>query len=80
MAGHFPSLRSPWPSREELLSWGLRPCEGSDCRKLVNPAAHIGRDRAPAAMCVTCRRVWLDRYWNKQRDAGAAGAGDRRGR
>jgi hypothetical protein len=67
----------PWPTRAEFLSWGLCPCEGSECRKLVNPGAYVGRDRAPAAMCSVCRRAWLNRYWRKQRETGAAGGGNR---
>lgn len=76
-------MRAPWPTREEFLAWGLRPCEGSDCRKLVNPLGYFGRDRAPAAMCSACRRAWLDRFWARQRETGAAGGGNqdrRRGR
>lgn len=69
-----------WPSREEFFGWGLRECEGENCRLLVNPAAHVNRDRAPLAMCVRCRRRWLDRYWQRQRDKGAAGGGNRRSR
>jgi hypothetical protein len=69
-----------WPTREEFLRWGLRPCEGEDCRKLVNPAAHVGRDRAPAAMCIACRRKWLQRFWDRQRETGAAGGGNRQRR
>lgn len=66
-----------WPTREEFLSWGLRECEGDGCQLLVNPAAHVNRDRAPGAMCVRCRQKWLRRYWSRQRDLGAAGAGNR---
>jgi hypothetical protein len=25
-----------WPSREEFIEWGLRPCKTPDCRILVN--------------------------------------------
>ena len=27
-----------FPTREELLAWGMAPCAGDGCLKLVNPA------------------------------------------
>lgn len=37
----------PWPSRAEFLDWGMRPCAGPDCRRLLAPAAR-------GSLCKSC--------------------------
>jgi len=41
-----PSAR--WPTRDELLAWGLVPCAAKGCRVVVNPDL--------MTFCGSCRR------------------------
>lgn len=39
-----------WPSRQELLDWGMVPCAGNGCRVLMNP------DLPRGPLCKGCWR------------------------
>lgn len=45
------------PTRQALIDWGLRPCQGNDCRILVNPEAGI-------RYCAGCRGAVRHRKTN----------------
>lgn len=43
-----PNTGTGFPSRNELIAWGLEPCQTPDCRVLVNPEV--------APHCIRCKR------------------------
>jgi len=45
-------LKARWPTREELIAWGMVPCREPGCRCLVNP------ELLRRHVCTRCALRW----------------------
>jgi hypothetical protein len=54
--------KTDWPTRDEFIAWGLRPCNSLSCRVLINPS--LSDDEC----CMDCRRKQRDRESRKRRE------------